>query len=175
MRLYHGTNKSSAMNICNNGIILTKGKSTADFGQGFYATESKTLYTNCTSRKSYKDTKAIVLLEFDIDAATSCIKEFKDASVEWGSFVIANRNPISYSTALGIDNNLKAQYDIVKGPVADKNVLDTAKLLGRQCKYLDESVLDEIVDKQYLDQIQYSFHTEKALSFLRIIDWEVLK
>lgn len=38
MILYHGTRKSSAINIINNGIDLHRGKKRADFGKGFYLT-----------------------------------------------------------------------------------------------------------------------------------------
>ena len=40
MKLYHGTNYSSAMKIVNNGIDLKYSKSYLDFGAGFYTTPS---------------------------------------------------------------------------------------------------------------------------------------
>lgn len=40
MKLYHGTNYSSAINIVNNGIDLKYSKPYLDFGAGFYTTPS---------------------------------------------------------------------------------------------------------------------------------------
>ena len=39
MKLYHGTNHSSAVSICSNGIDLRYSKPYLDFGQGFYLTD----------------------------------------------------------------------------------------------------------------------------------------
>ena len=52
MILYHGTRKSSAINIINNGIDLHRGKKRADFGKGFYLTPS--LVFKCLDKK-YKE------------------------------------------------------------------------------------------------------------------------
>lgn len=38
---YHGTNESSALNICEHGIDFTKSKKELDFGRGFYMTDDK--------------------------------------------------------------------------------------------------------------------------------------
>lgn len=38
---YHGTNESSAHNICEHGIDFTKSKKELDFGRGFYMTDDK--------------------------------------------------------------------------------------------------------------------------------------
>ena len=40
MKLYHGTNYSSAIDIVNNGICLKYSKLFLDFGAGFYTTPS---------------------------------------------------------------------------------------------------------------------------------------
>lgn len=40
MKIYHGTNYSSAVNIMTNGIDLKYSKKYLDFGAGFYATPS---------------------------------------------------------------------------------------------------------------------------------------
>ena len=40
MKLYHGTNYSSAINIVNHGINLKYSKPYLDFGPGFYTTPS---------------------------------------------------------------------------------------------------------------------------------------
>lgn len=40
---YHGTNESSAHNICEHGIDFTKSKKELDFGRGFYMTDDKNL------------------------------------------------------------------------------------------------------------------------------------
>ena len=40
MKLYHGTNYSSAINIVDNGIDLKYSKPYLDFGAGFYTTPS---------------------------------------------------------------------------------------------------------------------------------------
>lgn len=39
IKLYHGTNESSALSIVNDGIDLSKSKKYLDFGPGFYMTD----------------------------------------------------------------------------------------------------------------------------------------
>ena len=41
MKLYHGTNATSAYSIFNDGIDLSKSMLYLDFGQGFYTTDDK--------------------------------------------------------------------------------------------------------------------------------------
>ena len=46
MRVYHGTSLSNAINICNNGIDLSKSNKYLDFGRGFYVTPNKEMAKN---------------------------------------------------------------------------------------------------------------------------------
>ena len=50
---YHGTNESSAHNICEHGIDFTKSKKELDFGRGFYMTDDK----NVAKKRAQTQTK----------------------------------------------------------------------------------------------------------------------
>ena len=90
------------------------------------------------------------------------IRIFEKPSEEWAKFVITNRNYKRIETVEG-DNNFDSRYDIVCGPIAN----DDLALLFRQ--FSDglisvEILVKEMEFKKLTDQ--YSFHTEKALSYL---------
>ena len=90
------------------------------------------------------------------------VRIFEKPSEEWAKFVITNRNYKRIETVEG-DNNFDSRYDIVCGPIAN----DDLALLFRQ--FSDglisvETLVNEMEFKKLTDQ--YSFHTEKALSYL---------
>ena len=54
MKLYHGTNRTSAIDIWKNGIDLSKSKPYLDFGPGFYTTSDKSLAVGRAINNVYK-------------------------------------------------------------------------------------------------------------------------
>ena len=78
-------------------------------------------------------------------------------------FVMANRRPSRVADGHNRDN----RYDLVVGPVAN----DDLALLFRQFErnlITVESLVREMQFKRLT--IQYSFHTQKALDFLKFVE-----
>ena len=138
--LYHGTEISSAKSICGTGNIdVNYGSDTTDFGKGFYTTDDIEYARKWAKRKSelrgYKP--AIIKMYFDEVAAESIIVRFKD-DLRWGRFIINNRNGLRYIENVAFkENNLKPQYQITIGRIADVDVVDISKELRRNNKMLD--------------------------------------
>ncbi len=84
-------------------------------------------------------------------------------SVEWAIFVKNNRDR-DFNDIESLECNLDNKYDVVVGPVAN----DTVGLLIRQFSrgILDEEYLRQEFDFGKLTN-QYTFHTEKALKYLK--------
>ena len=106
MKLYHGTNYSSAVSICSNGIDLRYSKPYLDFGPGFYATPSyhhaaltavrRTDKINQWNRRKQKDYKFeepyIVQFEYiPLPELELKLIAFPRHGAEWGAFVLNNR------------------------------------------------------------------------------------
>ena len=80
---YHGTNESSAHNICEHGIDFTKSKKELDFGRGFYMTDDKNVAKKRaqTQTKKYnriyrkKDKPAVVVITINIDMVNTFNKD----------------------------------------------------------------------------------------------------
>lgn len=109
MKLYHGTNYSSAINICSNGIDLSCSKPYLDFGPGFYATPSyhraaelavkKTDKVNEQNRKRQKNYKyeEPYVVQFEYKPLPEAKLEqisFPHHGVEWGAFVLDRKSVV---------------------------------------------------------------------------------
>ena len=171
-KYYHGTDINSAREICNNGIIITKGKRHTDFGQGFYITDGydraeKRAFTRAELMNSKP---AIVTVYFDEEEASSLIERFSD-DLRWGRFVINNRNGARYIRKIPFqENNLDARYQITYGRIADLDVVDVARELLQTGKMLMS--LDDILNRDY--PMQYAFHTEESLKYLKSLSYQPL-
>lgn len=128
--LFHGTLMDRAENIINNGIDFGKLNPRADFGKGFYTTDSYALAEN-TAILRYNDEKqkygassipVVLRLKISIrDYITPIlIKEFYGETLEWKRFVCTNRwyNKVSLSHP-EYDHNYNGEYGIVIGLTAD--------------------------------------------------------
>ena len=94
MKLYHGTNYSSAIDIVNNGICLKYSKLFLDFGAGFYTTPS---YDHAAIRATqkynakYRTNEEPYIVEVDfrqISGVELSIGAFPRHSEKWGWFVL---------------------------------------------------------------------------------------
>ena len=94
-----------------------------------------------------------------------------DDDLRWGRFVINNRNGLSYINRVPFkENNLDGRYDITRGRIADYQVRQIAHELNMEGKMLDS--VEFILKESYA--IQYVFHTDFALSFIKKITYEAL-
>ena len=115
MELYHGTTKQSAKSICEGAIDVNYNKHRRlDFGPGFYTTPDIDRARAWAMRKANtrNDLPALVIIKFDHENAVrnKLIKSFKD-DLEWGQFVINNRNGLQYIKKVDNKlNNLHQQY-----------------------------------------------------------------
>ncbi len=92
------------------------------------------------------------------------IKRFSNIPSEgWAKFILNNRD-VSFKNLDSLECNADNKYDLVIGPVADDDIV---ALLWQVKDSL--STVSEIVDKLKYKELtdQYSFHTEKALKYLK--------
>lgn len=133
-----------------------------DFGTGFYATtsyEQAERWARIKMRRQNQNDGYVSVYEFDYETAkqTTDIFRFQEADMEWLKFVVGNRRGEMLSKA----------KDMHIGPVADDNVY-------RSIRLFETGVLDaeETVKRLKTEtlQDQWTFHTEKMLSFLTIVE-----
>ena len=161
MKLYHGSN------VDIDTIDLKKCRPNKDFGCGFYLTDIYEQAQKMALRVSrlYGGNPTVNCFEVDIDklfASGLSIRKFDEANKEWAFFVMNNRGKSDADTLT--DSNFDNRFDVVIGPVAN----DDMAMLFRQFEsgFITEEILvKEMKYKQMTSQ--YSFHTQKAITFLR--------
>ena len=163
MRLYHGSN----MEIDN--VDLTKCMPNKDFGCGFYTTLLEEQAWRMAQRRTRLAGGVPTVTVYEVPDDLVEIAELKcrvfddKPTIEWAIFIRNNRDRkfIDYASE---DCNLDCKYDVVAGPVAD----DTVGLLIRQFSRgtIDAEHLKKEFDFGKLTN-QYTFHTEKALKYLK--------
>ena len=161
MILFHGSN------IEIETVDLTKCRPYKDFGKGFYLTEIQDQAEKMARRvaRIYGGKPCVNCFEFDESALTDqelSVRLFEKPSKEWAVFVINNRNR-EFKDLNDPECNIDCKYDIVTGPIAN----DDLALLFRQFSR-NMINLEELVRGMEYKQLtsQYSFHTEKALTYL---------
>lgn len=192
MKLYHGTNYSSAVSICSNGIDLRQSKPYLDFGPGFYATPSyhhaaltairTTDKINQWNRRKQKDYKfeEPYIVQFKYKPLSDLeLKQisFPRHGAEWGAFVLNNRLTSEILSQYGIENhNQDCRYDICIGEIADGTIVNIAYqvnsgiLLPKDVNY--EKFLKK--NNESYGQ-QYSFHSEKSISCIIGLSCDIIK
>ena len=133
-----------------------------DFGIGFYTTTSEyqaERWARIKMRRENKDTGYVSIYEFDFDPAQEQaeICRFTRADMEWLQFVVRNRR----------GEKPEKMFDMHIGPVADDNVYRSIRLFETGVLDADETVRRL---KTEVLQDQWTFHTEKMLSYIRFID-----
>lgn len=140
--LFHGTLKNRADNIIENGVDFTKLNDVADFGKGFYLTDSYALAKDTALTRYHQEIQSvgkenasipvvmrIKLKNRHILRSDYSIKEFYGESIEWKKFICANRWKEVLVKNDNITHNLDLKYDIVIGLTADGKMSVLKKLL----------------------------------------------
>lgn len=139
-------------------IDLDKSHNRRDFGKGFYTTVLRSQSKEWAYRLSLREKKdKYYVYEFVFEEETALkVKRFDTLNEEWLEFIKLNRSR----------GGLQHDYDVVIGPVADDNTMETVQL------YI-ASILtaNEAVERLRYNQVnnQVSFHTEKALEYLKLV------
>lgn len=129
-----------------------------DFGTGFYTTtsyEQAERWARIKMRRENKTIGYVSVYEFDLDnaEAETVIHRYPNADMEWLKFVVGNRK----------GENLSVSVDMHIGPVADDNVYRSIRLFETGVLDAEETVKRL---KTEILQDQWTFHTEKMLSYL---------
>ena len=185
IRVYHGTNLSSAFDIFKNGIDLNKSMPNLDFGKGFYVTDNEQKAkdralkkTNDFNKRNNLNEKAfLVVLEIDeLLLSRLNVKSFSFREKNWFEFVINNRFNINFLKEHKITNHNKDnKYDVVFGEIADGKIAEIANNVKSgtyDINDIDYSLILPKSKKHYCNQ--YSFHTEKSLSCIRVLSCDII-
>ena len=155
MFLFHGSN------IIVESPKLLKVQRSLDFGKGFYTTSDFEQAKNWAERSTRIRKNGSPLISCyeiqDVDIESLNVLHFDKPDKKWLEFVAENRKNILK------ENN----WDLIVGPVANDQTFPTIIL------YLDgfldaDSCIKRLLPQKLKDQ--YTFKTEKALSFLKFIE-----
>ena len=139
-------------------IELNKSHNRRDFGKGFYTTILKSQSKEWGYRLSLREKKKNYFIYeylFEENSVLN-VKRFDTLSEEWLEFIKENRSK----------GGLQHKYDVVIGPVADDNTMETVQL------YIANILTaSEAVERLRYNKVnnQVSFHTEKALQYLHLV------
>ena len=152
MILYHG----SFIEI--NKPDLKHSRPNVDFGKGFYTTilksQSKEWAYRLSLREKRKDYYVYEFLFEEVPALK--VKRFERLNEEWLEFIKKNRSK----------GGLQHDYDVVIGPVADDNTMETVQLYMANILTAEEAV-ERLRYNKVNNQV--SFHTEKALQYVQLV------
>lgn len=162
MILYHGSNLKI------DKIDLKKCRPYKDFGQGFYCTTIKQQAEFMAERvvRRQGGTKTVNVFELNEEIFKDKdlnIKIFDKPSKEWAKFILNNRDK-DYKFLDSKQCNLDNKYDLVIGPVADDDIIVLFRTFVNGLIDID-TLIKELTYKELT--YQYSFHTEKALKYLK--------
>lgn len=161
MIIYHG----STVLVAKPEILA--GEAFLDFGPGFYTTTSydqAERWARIKMRRENKDTGYVAVYDFDFEAAKehTVIRKFDAADMDWLLFVVNNRRGIPFAKAV----------DMHIGPVADDNVYQSIRFFETGILDAEETVKRL---KTELLQDQWTFHTDKMLSYCKFIEYKEVK
>lgn len=161
MIIYHGsTALVEKPEICTGSTFL-------DFGVGFYTTtsyEQAERWARIKMRRENKSIGYVAVYEFDYDAAkaNTVIRKFDSADMDWLLFVVNNRRGIPFEESV----------DMHIGPVADDNVYQSIRFFETGILNAEETV--KRLKTEVLHD-QWTFHTEKLLSYCKFIKYMEVK
>ena len=151
--LYHGTNTEFT------AIDLAYSRDRRDFGKGFYTTTLMTQAEDWAKNIQVRyggDGAFLYVFEYRNDPALK-IKTFDGLCVEWLEMVKNSR----------LKGGLQHDFDMVTGPVANDNTMPTLALYVDGTLSLEATLLQLSYFKA---NDQASFHTERSLRSLRLIE-----
>ena len=185
MRLFHGTNYSSAINIITNGIDLRYSKPYLDFGAGFYTTPDydhavlSAIRATDKFNKRYKkhEEPYIVTMDFVLKKELDLsVAQYVRHGEKWGQFVLNNRLTKEILDTYDIrEHNQDGRYDICYGEIADGNIANIAYLVNKGDKSpKDIDFRKFLKDSGKIYPQQYSFHTKKAYSCITLLSCDII-
>lgn len=160
--LYHGSNCDVRR------PVPSRGRRGTDFGQGFYLTpdmDSARSMASLVVAREGSGSRTINVFEFNDEEALDVglrIRRFDVLDMDWVSFVLANR----CFDRSAPDHNIDRLYDIVVGYIADDKIRTLIRLY-RNGLMTKDAVLAALQAAPWR-VMQYSFHTAKALRFLKL-------
>ena len=161
MILYHGSN------VKIDKIDLSKCRKYKDFGQGFYCTTIKQQAEFMARRTTKRaESGSPYVSKFELDEKVFFDKDIKIPSKEWAEFILNNRDR-KFKDVGSLECNFDNKYDLVIGPVADDDIIVLFRTFVRGLINID-TLIKELTYKELTDQ--YSFHTEKALRYLKGVE-----
>lgn len=185
MKLYHGTNFSSAERIAAQGIDLSFSQNYLDFGKGFYTTPSREHAVKMAVRKTFnynrknrkKEFASILQFDYEEDRENCNIKVFNMHSEEWMRFVLANRMTDRMLEIYSeLNHNKDQRYDIVKGEIADGKITFIADRIRKGSEAFENVVMDDLLrDDKRKYGYQISFHTPNALKCIQYQKMKIIK
>lgn len=152
LAVFHGTTKLFEQ------VDLKKSHNRRDFGMGFYTTILENQSKEWGYRLSLRErVQKYYVYHYSFTESESLkIKRFDGLDIEWLEFVKLNRSK----------GGLQHDYDVVIGPVADDNTMETVQL------YISGILTaNEAVERLRYNRVnnQVSFHTERALNSLTFV------
>ena len=186
IRVYHGTNLSSAFDIWLHGVNLNKSLPNLDFGKGFYVTDNKKKAIERAFKKTsdynqrYKCNEEAYLVEMYIDDSyfkELNIRKFDNRECAWFEFVVNNRLELDYLQRNGITNHNKDnKYDVVFGEIADGKIADIVNNIKNNiCDINNVDYKSILPQNGSFYSNQYSFHTNKSLSCIKDISCAIIR
>lgn len=148
---------------------LAKCMPNKDFGSGFYTTMLEEQAWRMAQRRARIDGGNPVVTIYEVPDNLTEISELNcrvfgdNPTIEWAIFIKNNRDR-NFMNFESLECNLDNKYDVVVGPVAN----DTVGLLIRQFSRgtINEEYLRKEFDYGKLTN-QYTFHTDRALKYLK--------
>lgn len=161
MILYHGST------VLVEQPEIRIGSAFLDFGVGFYTTTSydqAERWAKIKMRRDNKDSGYVTFYEFDFESAkeNALIQRFYAADMEWLLFVVNNRRGLPFAEPV----------DMHIGPVADDNVYQSIRFFETGI-YDAEETVKRLKTEALHDQ--WTFHTNKILSYCKFIRYRVVK
>lgn len=186
IKVYHGTNLSSAFDIWLHGINLNKSLPNLDFGKGFYVTDNKKKATERALKKTNDYNKRFhckedaYLVEMYVDDSYFSkmnTRFFKSREQEWFDFVVNNRLDLDFLKKHKIINHNKDhKYDIVYGEIADGKIADIVNDIRNNVYSIQDIDYSRIIPESgRFYGNQYSFHTTKSLSCIKDVSCAIIK